>query len=284
VSTTDCASPGTTPDPESVKLPSALSVGWARGRLEIKQFFRERDSVVFSFALPVVFLALFGVIFGSDTVVGTTTYSQLLVPSMLTLGIASTTLVNIGIWIAVDRDNGTLRRLTTTPMPRIAYFLGKIVMMVVVGLIESAILLVAGVLMYGVQLPATPEKWLTLTWVVLLAFAVCGTLGVALSSLPRSSRSAAAVINFPVLVLQFLSGIFIPFNQLPDWLYTIGAFFPLKWIAQGLRAAFLPDEMAVIEPAGSFELGRVALVLLAWLAVAVVLCLTTFRWKRRGEG
>ncbi|GAB3413449.1 ABC transporter permease [Flindersiella endophytica] len=269
---------------ESIKLPSTLGVGWARGRLEIKQFFRERDSVVFSFALPVVFLALFGVIFGSDTVVGTTTYSQLLVPSMLTLGIASTTLVNIGIWIAVDRDNGTLRRLTTMPMPRIAYFLGKIVMMVVVGLIESAILLVAGVLMYGVQLPATPEKWLTLTWVVLVAFAVCGTLGVALSSLPRSSRSAAAVINFPVLVLQFLSGIFIPFNQLPDWLHTIGSFFPLKWIAQGLRAAFLPDEMAVIEPAHSFELGRVALVLLTWLVVAVVLCLTTFRWKRRGEG
>lgn len=266
------------------KLPSALSVGLARGRLEIKQFFRERDSVVFSFALPVVFLALFGVIFGSDTVVGTTTYSQLLVPSMLTLGITSTTLVNIGIWIAVDRDNGTLRRLTTMPMPRIAYFLGKILMMVVVGLIESAILMLAGVLMYGVDLPATPEKWLTLTWVVLLAFAVCGTLGVALSSLPRSSRSAAAVINFPVLVLQFVSGIFIPFNQLPDWLYTIGSFFPLRWIAQGLRAAFLPDEMAVIEPAHSFELGRVALVLLAWLAVAVVLCLTTFRWKRRGEG
>lgn len=284
MSTMDYASPGTNPNPEAARLPSALRVGLARGRLEIKQFFRERDSVVFSFALPVVFLALFGVIFGSDTVVGTTTYSQLLVPSMLTLGIASTTLVNIGIWIAVDRDNGTLRRLTTTPMPRIAYFLGKIVMMVVVGMIESAILLVAGVLMYGVRLPATPEKWLTLAWVVLLAFAVCGTLGVALSSLPRSSRSAAAVINFPVLILQFLSGIFIPFNQLPDWLYTIGSFFPLKWIAQGLRAAFLPDDMAVIEPAHSFELGRVALVLLAWLVVAVVLCLTTFRWKRRGEG
>jgi ABC-2 type transport system permease protein len=59
----------------------------------------------------------------------------------------------------------------------------------------------------------------------------------------------------------------------------VAAFFPLKWMTQGLRSVFLPDALAAAEPAGSWEPGRVALVLLAWCVVGLVLCRLTFRWQ-----
>ncbi|GAA3407329.1 hypothetical protein GCM10018952_00360 [Streptosporangium vulgare] len=63
------------------------------------------------------------------------------------------------------------------------------------------------------------------------------------------------------MVLQFISGVFYPFHQLPAWMQTTAALFPVKWMAQGFRAVFLPDSFTVVEPAGGWELGRVALVL-----------------------
>jgi ABC-2 type transport system permease protein len=84
------------------------------------------------------------------------------------------------------------------------------------------------------------------------------------------------------LVLQFISGVFFQFSQVPVWMQTIASLFPLKWMAQGLRSVFLPDFLAAQEPAGSWELGRVALVLGVWCIAGLLLCVATFRWQDRG--
>ena len=62
----------------------------------------------------------------------------------------------------------------------------------------------------------------------------------------------------------------------------VAAVFPLKWIAQGMRSVFYPDALAAQEMAGSWEPGRTAVVLLVWAVVGLGLCLTTFRWFKRG--
>jgi ABC-2 type transport system permease protein len=112
----------------------------------------------------------------------------------------------------------------------------------------------------------------------------CTLLGIAASSVPRSARSATAVITLPFVVLQFISGVYVPVTLVPRWLTDVAAIFPLKWICQGLRSVFLPAQAASLEPAGSWEHGRTALVLAAWVVAGLVLCLTTFRWQRRRDG
>ena len=82
------------------------------------------------------------------------------------------------------------------------------------------------------------------TWLFLLGIAAGTTLGIAYSSLARSSSSAAAVVSPVVIVLQFISGIFFVYSPLPSWMQHVGAVFPLKWIAQGMRSVFLPDSFA----------------------------------------
>jgi ABC-2 type transport system permease protein len=257
----------------------------ARGRVELLCFFRERDAVVFTFALPVVLLLLLGSLFDGTYPGSDVTSTQYLVPSMMAAGVASTTFVNLGVGVATDRDDGTLKRLRAVPMPRSAYFLGKVMLVLVASVAEVALLLGAGVLLFGLELPRTPERWLTFAWVFLLGAAACAFLGIAASGLARSARSAAAVMNLPYIVLAFASGIFYtPVSAIPAPLLQIASLFPLRWMAQGFRSVFLPDTILSQEVTGTWEHGRTAAVLAAWCIGGLVLCLVTFRWRGRRDG
>jgi ABC-2 type transport system permease protein len=266
-----------------VPQPSIVRLGLSRGALELKTFFRQRDSVVFTFSLPVILLVIFGSIFRGT--VGSTgvSFRQYFTVGIIASGIMSATFVNLGISIALERDDGTLKRLAVTPMPKAAYFVGKALSALVIAALEAAILLGIGVVGYGLHLPDTPGRWLTFSWVFVLGVSSCALLGIAVSSVPRSARSAGAVLNLPYLVLQFISGVYFSFSSLPTRMQQIASFFPLKWLCQGLRSVFLPDSLLPAEPAHAWEHGKVALVLGAWLVGSLILCVRTFRWRRQGE-
>lgn len=271
-------------DAVAERLPGVFGIGLQRGALELRQFFRQRDQVVFTFAFPVVFLFLFASIFSDDVEGAGITASQLYVPAMMAAGIMSTSFQSLGISIAIERDEKVLRRLRGTPMPPASYFLGKIWLVLVTGLMETAILLLVGTTLYDVELPSDPTRWFHFTWIFVLGLTACALLGIAISSVPKSGRSATSVVVLPFLVLQFISGVYIAIDTIPDWMLNIGALFPLKWMCQGLRGVFLPDSAQVLEQAGGWEFGRVALVLGAWCIGGLMLCLLTFRWKNRRDG
>ncbi|MER5576195.1 ABC transporter permease [Streptomyces massasporeus] len=266
------------------RLPGAWGLGLRRGALEIRQFFRQRDQVVFTFAFPVVFLFLFASIFRDDVEGAGITASQLYVPAMMAAGIMSTSFQALGISIAIEREDKVLRRLRGTPMPPAAYFLGKIWLVLFTGLLETTVLLLVGTTCYGVDLPSDAGRWFDLAWIFVLGITACALLGIAISSVPNSANSASSVVVLPFLVLQFISGVYIAIGTIPDWMLNIGALFPLKWMCQGLRGVFLPESAQVLEQAGSWESGRVALVLGAWCVGGLTLCLLTFRWKDRRTG
>ncbi|WP_328784027.1 ABC transporter permease [Streptomyces canus] len=271
-------------DARAGRLPGVWGLGLRRGALEIRQFFRQRDQVVFTFAFPVVFLFLFASIFSDDVEGAGIKASQLYVPAMMAAGIMSTSFQSLGISIAVERDEKVLRRLRGTPMPPAAYFLGKIWLVLVTGVLETAILLLVGTTLYDVDLPSDAGKWFAFAWIFVLGLTGCALLGIAISSVPDSSKSASSVVVLPFLVLQFISGVYITIDTIPDWMLNIGALFPLKWMCQGLRGVFLPDSAQVLEQAGGWEFGRTALVLGAWCVGGLLLCLLTFRWKNRRDG
>jgi ABC-2 type transport system permease protein len=264
-------------------LPGAIPLGLARATVELRTFFRDKSSVVFTFALPVIMLVLLGSVF-SGAVAGTgITGSQLFVGGMVAGGVASTSFITLGAGIATDRENGTLKRLRGTPMPPVSYFLGKVLLVLVASLAEVAIMLAIGATLFGLELPTGTDHWLTFAWVFGLGVTACSLLGIAVSSLARNARSGAALSNLVLIVLSFASGVYVPVLALPAWLSQLGALFPLKWMAQGMRSAFLPDELDSHEIAGAWEHGRVALVLVAWCIGGLVLCLLTFRWRGAKE-
>ncbi|RSM76019.1 ABC transporter permease [Kibdelosporangium aridum] len=265
-------------------LPSPVTIGLARGLTEVKLFFRSKEQAIFTFAFPAGILAVLGSVFSrtyEDTGVSS---SHVLTASMVGAGIIATSFVNLSISVALDREDGTLLRLRGTPMPAISYFLGKIILVLVASLAETVLVLGVGVALFGLDLPTDPAKWLTFAWVFVLAVISCSLIGIFTASLAKSGQSAAAVANLPYVGLQFVSGVYVsPITLLPAGMVTVASLFPIKWAAQGFRSVFLPDSMMKYEMAGSWELGRTALVLGVWCVVGLGLCLMTFRWSNRSR-
>jgi ABC-2 type transport system permease protein len=264
-------------------MPNVASVGLSRARLEITSFFREKDALIWTLLYPIILLAIFGSVFNEEIAPGVS-FSQYFLAGMIATGLMLVSFQQLAISIAMERDDGTLKRLEGTPMPRASYFVGKVGMVLLTGTLQIALLLAVGAAFFDLELPSEAERWGTFAWVSVLGITAGTLLGIAYSSLPRSGKSAAAVVTPPLLILQFISGVFFVFTDLPTWMQNLASLFPLKWMAQGMRSVFLPEEFASAEAAGSWQLGLVALVLVAWTVGGLVLTLTTFRWRRRDDG
>lgn len=267
-----------------VKPVSALRLGRLRIGVELKQFFRDKESAVFIFMLPVILLGVFGTVFGGQELgLPGVSFAQYFVAGMIASGIVYTAFSNLAIVIPIEREDGTLKRLQGTPMPKASYFVGKIGMIVVAYLAQLTLLVLVGMVFFDLTLPSTATQWWTLVWVSVLGLLACTLLGIAFSVVPKHARGASAIVTPIVLVLQFISGVFFVFSDLPSWLQHVAAVFPLKWLTQAMRSVFMPDAAAVVEVTGSWELGRSALVLGAWVVIGAVLALVFFRWTPRGS-
>jgi len=277
----------TTASARGAAIPGVVRTGIHRTRFEVLQYFRAGDTVFFTFLFPVFMLALFSVAFGADGDVRfapelpAISMAGLYLPGMLAAGLLLSGFQNLAVDIATERSDGTLKRLGGTPLSPVAYFIGKIGQVAVTGVLQAALLLAVAAFAFGVALPTEPERWLTFAWVFALGITASALLGVAVSALPRTAKSATAVIVPIALVLQFISGVYLTFSQLPDWLQDVAAFFPLKWMAQGMRAVFLPDAFAVLERGEEWNLLSVLIALAIWLVVGLVAARLTFRWLRR---
>jgi len=137
-----------------------------------------------------------------------------------------------------------------------------------------------GLIFFGVEMPTEINKWITFTWLLLLGSACSTSLGIAFSIVPKSGRGASAVVSPIVIILQFFSGVFLIFTQLPPWMQQIAAIFPLKWLTQGMRSVFLPDSFAGQEVAKSWETGRTFAILMAWLVIGIFFSVRKFKWDR----
>jgi ABC-2 type transport system permease protein len=261
-----------------------IAIGRSRIVLELRQFFRDRESALFNFALPMILLVVFGSVFANQQIgFEDVTFSQYFLAGMIASGILYTSFQNLAIAIPMERDDATLKRLAGLPMPKSAYFIGKAGMVFVAYVAQVIILLIVGVLFFGIALPTEPAKWWTFVWVSVLGLLACTLLGIAFSVIPKQGKGASAIVAPIVLVLQFTSGVFFVFTNLPEWMQTFASFFPLKWLTQAMRYVFLPDGADVIEASGDWQLGMSALVLIAWTIGGGIVALLVFRWAPRGE-
>lgn len=267
---------------------SMIALGASRIGYETKIYFRSPDTLFFTFLFPVVLLAIFTTAFSASGDVGTLpdgtggiSVGAYYLPGMIAAGMLLSGLQNLAVDIAGEKSDGTLKRLGGTPLSPFSYFMGKIGQVFVTGVIQAALLLVVARFAFGVSLPTAPSAWLTFAWVFVFGTITAAFLGIALSAVPRSGKSATAVVVPVVLLLQFISGVFLQFYMLPAWMQNFASLFPLKWMAQGMRSVFLPESFAALEPSGAWDLGLVALNLGLWLVIGLVLSRVTFRWIRK---
>jgi ABC-2 type transport system permease protein len=272
-----------TTDRQRAPLSEVWRIGRIRMKVEVVQLTRNTGLLIYTFALPVVMLLLFGSIFRGDISGTSATYQQVYATGMIGMCVINGALQSLAYQVAAERHTKALKRLRTTPMPAASYFIGKVASVLAATIAQIAVMLAVGVAVMGLRVPVSPGRWLTFGWVLVLGCTACSLLGIGLAGLIRS-ENGSAIVWLPIMVLQFVSGVFILFSTLPRPVQEIGAVFPVKWLCQGMRSVFLPDSFKYAEPAGSWEHGRLALVLVAWCVVGLILCLKTFTWRGRDDG
>ncbi len=261
-------------------VPPAAGIALARVGVELRLFVRDRQAMIFGFLYPALMMSIFGSVFEGESVPGGITYPQYFLPGIAATGIMLTSFQSVGTSVATERQDGSLARLQALPMPAWCYFAGKAGLVVVSTAGQLALLLVVARTLFDVPLPVDTGHWLTFAWVAVLGSLAGTTAGIAASRLAKSPASAGVVFAAIALVLQFFSGVFFVYSQLPTWMQQVAALFPLKWMTQGLRSATLPDQAKAAEVAGAWEHGTTALVLGIWVIMAVVVSARTFRWRR----
>ena len=266
-----------------------LRLGYYSMQLQLRSVYREPAAIFFILLFPILFLVIFGSLLTFDLAipeeagpnVPVVNFSQYFFAGIVAVSIFGTSFNLLGNSLAVQQFDGTLKQLAATPLPRSSFFIGQIGTAVVYTILQVILMTALGVGAYGLELPSG-SGWLTMLWLLLLGVPAGCVMGVAITAIIPSARSAPAVIQVPFVLFQFISGVFFTLTSLPTWLQWIAGLFPLRWVAQGLRSVFLPEPYRYAEPGMDWNLEIAALVLLAWIVLGLVVARFTFKWDRSG--
>ena len=248
-------------------------------RYDQKTFWREPAAVFFTVALPIIFLVLFAAIFGNDDIDiggGTTVRAAVYyVPGIVTLAMVSATTLNLAIGMTAVREQGVLKRLRSTPLPPWVFFAGRVCTSAVISFLMVVLLLAIGRVAYDVDLPIETVPGVI---VAVLVGTISGCfLGFAMTALIPSEQAAPAVTNAVMLPLYFISGVFVPTDDLPEFMQRVGDVFWVKHLFEALLTAFDPTTEAP-----GIAWGHIAVVAI-WGVFGLVVALRTFRWTPRGS-
>jgi ABC-2 type transport system permease protein len=232
---------------------------------ENRAFWRNPAAAFFTFAFPLIFLVIFTTIFGRDA-------ARFFTGGIMTLSIVSATFTNIAMSVTLAREDGILKRIRGTPLPPVAYLLGRMIHAVAIGLILAVIVMAYGTLQ-GVDVPW--EGLPVLIAVLIIGSAALCAMGLAMSALIPNSDAAPAVVNAAVLPLYFISNVFTPADQLPDWLDAVSKLFPIRHLADAIASVFAAAPAAPEMPWGSLA------VVAAWGVGSALFALRFFRWEPR---
>jgi ABC-2 type transport system permease protein len=251
---------------------SSVGLVFHQFRSDQRIFWRNPASVFFTVLLPVIFLVIFQLLFGDQNVGGRgVKVSTYYVPAIITLGVISATGVNLAINLTREREAGLMKRARGTPMPNWVFIAGRVGNALVVGTLMLVLVAALGRIAYGVSIPWGEAGAIILTMAI-GAIAFCA-IGIALTAVIPSDDAAPAITQAAFLPLYFLSGVFVPDDQIPSGVLHFASVFPI-------RPFFLAFFDAWVPGAGGFDIGHLAVVA-AWGVVALAIAVRTFRWIPR---
>ena len=239
-----------------------------------KAFWRNPASAFFTFAFPLIFLVIFTALLGHYTIhlgsrtINTSTYY---VASMATFSVITACFNNIATAVSFQREDGILKRAHGTPLPGASFLGGRILHAVLVAVLLVIITAAFGRVVYSADIP-TGVHLLEFIVALLVGAAAFCALGLAATSLIPNSDAAAPIVNAIILPLEFLSGIFIAFdNTTPAWILWVARVFPIRHFVLSMQAGFLGAAFSWTD----------VLVVAAWGVAGMLLAIRFFTWEPR---
>jgi len=252
-----------------------ISLALHEFRFAQKVFWRNPASVFFTALLPVIFLVIFATIFGNDQIeeldgVKVTTYY---IPAIVTLAVISATMVNLAMNVTIAREQGLLKRGRGTPLPPWVFIVGRVGNAIVISAVMLVVVTLIGKLLYDAPIPWERIPAVLVTLVVGASAFCC--LGLAMTVIIPTREAASAITNAITLPLYFISGIFIPENEIPDGVLSFANHFPVRDFFEAFFTAYSPKTVG-----SGFEWGDLLLVAI-WGLAGFLIAIRYFRWTPR---
>ncbi|WP_432906403.1 ABC transporter permease [Micromonospora matsumotoense] len=248
-----------------------MTVFTALTRASYKANTRDAVTIFFTFAFPLVFLVIFGLIFKGQEVVETGNgYIDFIAPGVLAWGLANAAAFGVAFTLMQWRRDDLLRLIRLTPARISEVVLARLAVAVCIGVAQCLLFIgVATIPLFGMNVA---PRWPLALPVMLLGIATFLGVGLIIGAISKTPEAVSAIGNCVVIPMAFLSGAFIPVELMPDWLRSVSYAMPLRYILDGLVYAL----------AGAGEVGdywRACLVLVGFATVFTAIGLRLFTWS-----
>jgi ABC-2 type transport system permease protein len=239
---------------------------------------RNRRARLFTLVFPILLLVIFdGVFHGGHVEVDgvTVDYGAFFVPSVIVFTLTVTTLAMLINSVVAQRELGILKRRRATPLPAWALVLSQSLTVIAMALSAVVILVVLAAAAFGTS-PAGAGYPTLVLGMIFGSAAFCG-LAYALSTFVDSADSAQPMIQLIMFPLFFISGIWVPTSQLPDWLNAVASVFPVEHVADLVHRAYVG-----VVPTGPILLD--AAILAGWAVAGAMVASRRFQWYPSRKG
>jgi ABC-2 type transport system permease protein len=242
---------------------------WRLLTSEAKLVWRVPASLVFGLAIPLAMLAIFAAIPSfrhPNAALGGLTYLDVYLPILIVFVIGALGLIGVSPLLAGYREQGVLRRLSTTPVSP-SWLLGaQLVINLGIAVVAVAFLFGASVAFLGFSLPAQLGGFaLSLALTAAALFAI----GLWVAAIARSAQVAGVLSSLLFYAMMFFAGLWLPQERMPAVLHAIADYTPLGAAVQAVQATMQ----------GDFPTARALLVLLAYGIVFALAAIRCFRWE-----
>ncbi|CAN7462426.1 ABC transporter permease [Phenylobacterium sp. LjRoot219] len=166
-----------------------------------------------------------------------------IVPGLLAIILSMTLVMMTAMAVTREVERGTMETLLATPANALEVMIGKLSPYVLVGLVQSVIVLLLARLLFGVPMAQTPAGWLALATGLFLFIVNNLSLGYLISTLVRSQLQAMQLTIFYLLPSLFLSGFLFPFLGLPHWARILGEAIPITHFLRVVRGSLLKGQV-----------------------------------------
>ena len=163
---------------------------------------------------------------------GDPNYFEFVAPGIMAMVVMMSLMTGLPHAISYEKDTGTLDGMLVAPTSRWSIIFGKVSSQSIRGLIQGFVILVLAVILFGVTIQGS--ILLVILLIMLTVFSFVG-LGILITSFVDKEETATMVMMTFMFPMMFLSGVFFPIQQMPDFMQTIANFLPLTYAADAMR-------------------------------------------------
>jgi ABC-2 type transport system permease protein len=236
---------------------------------EIKVAWRVPLGLILGVAVPVLVLVIFGTIPAMSKPAGSLgglSYFSVYFPILIAFVLVMLALISLPVHLASYREQGILRRLSTTPVPPAWMLAAQVIINLALAVLALGILVAAGIAGFGLGAPKQAGGF---TLALVLTIAAVFAIGLWVSAIARTAGGAGAIGQLFLYPLLFSAGLWLPQERMAPVLRQLS-----EWLPLGAAVNAMQHSMQ-----GTFPSAQSLLVLAGWAAVFGFLAVRFFRWE-----